>query len=308
MMNSNPTSTHNFLPRGVENAQDSDIDPISPAQFTATNNDAATGGAVKSSKRWGVENSPTENTEPLPQTQVAATDSLSDTYANDAISKRDERGIHPMSPEYWNRHAASRCKHSSRIYPVTRALVGHHISEAHTQHSVPDVSAPLSPSNAGIDVRTLPHTSDNASARVSSSLPNSRPATQNQEPSESSVPILEARLVQDEQDEPVYNAIAVRASNAQNVDTPTSFCKQYQKYILVGLGSLVIGAMAMALGILVSSGQNSPTPYEGKVQQDQHRMKNRTYFADRENYICVDDPTIQADKLFETLEECCEEE
>lgn len=112
-------------------------------------------------------------------------------------------------------------------------------------------------------------------------------------------PILEATLVEDEPEEPeepVYNAVAIPTIGTKTNDAQPPFCKVYQKYVIGFTMALLLATTATVIGILVSSGK-----------EDDGIM----YYADRENLLCNNEPSNSMThqlSLYETLEECCEEE
>ena len=139
-----------------------------------------------------------------------------------------------------------------------------------------------------------------------------------------SFPLLEATLVEDEPEEleePVYVAGAVQDG---------AWWKQHQKYIFVGLISLVIGALVATVVMLVGSQNNdhgnqnimtntlqSTAPTESSshltTSTSAFATSNLYYYADKENKRCDSDPSGRPSanlrqRVFESIEECCEAE
>lgn len=120
---------------------------------------------------------------------------------------------------------------------------------------------------------------------------------------DSSVPVLEATLVEDSPEEPVYNAVAIRATDTDNDNSQRLPCwKRHQKASCVVLVLAVLVALATALGaIFASQGKDEDTPV------------SLLYYAKWDSKSCDNDPLGQPDanlrqRLFDTVQECCEAE
>ena len=157
----------------------------------------------------------------------------------------------------------------------------------------------------------LPRESDDEEEEPSADLP--------------SLPQIEATAVEDV----VYDAVAIRFDANQagsgSQEENASWWKRNQKYLLAGLFALIIGALIATVATLVGSKDATVATTSGAnddanivvpdiVQPTVPVITNLHYYADKGNNKCVDKDSSDSfnsqiqQRLFSTLEECCETE
>ena len=226
-------------------------------------------------KSMGIENCQDfeENDAPIPASQIAARyESMEKTAkTKKPVIIEDEGGSPPLLP--WQIGCEDEDLATKKSYVTSSASPP--ISEC--QPSTSDVVVPLSTSDEDIE-QNMPN-SGQAQVEIvihrppPPSMLRSQSDDEDEEPSAGlpSLPILEATLVENTPEPPVYDAIAVRSNANQedgeaqeenadkaNIDQhASSWWKRNQKYLLVGLIALVIGAMAATIVMLVGSQSDS---------------------------------------------------
>lgn len=112
-------------------------------------------------------------------------------------------------------------------------------------------------------------------------------------------PSLEATLVEEP---PVYDAIIVRdTEDRYGSGERSSWWKRHYTHVLLGIASLVLGAIAATIATKVTSGEpNSTKP---------SYSDSALYYADHENDRCViEGMTNLRQRGFASVEDCCKEE
>ena len=114
----------------------------------------------------------------------------------------------------------------------------------------------------------------------------------------------------------MYDAVTVR-SDANQGDSrvqESTWWKQNQKYLLVGLIALVIGGLIATVATTAGANDDANIVVPDTVQPTVPVITNLHYYADKGNNRCADKDSSHSfssqiqQRLFSTLEEFCETE
>ena len=254
---------------GIENCQDFEEDdaPIPAAQIAAQYESMEK--TAKKKKPDIVEEDDEEDDAPIPPSQIASRyESMEKTTKKKPDIVEDEDDSPPLPP--WQ----IGCEDEDLVAKKSYVTSSDPPSIPDCQHSVGAVVVPPSTSHRGNDQNSgQPQVEIVIHRPPPPSMLRSQSDDEEEEPSADlpSLPILEATLVENTSEPPVYDAIAVRSNANQedgeaqeenadkaNIDQhASSWWKRNQKYLLVGLIALVIGAMAATIATLVGSQSDS---------------------------------------------------
>ena len=295
------TSRH-MIPVGVEEASHDDNAPLTPAQIAEIHEDIKDCKSTNV-KRAGIENAPYDDDAPLPPSQIA----VSYEDINSGVIKNEHQSGHELTSNLDDTKKPSSTTTTAcrRTTLVTQTDIQRPSTESCPPRTVQvqiDASDRIITSTAtqrDVCEQRLP-VSGGQVRTVNRPPPPSMIVDRNIDPSVHSLPLLEATLVEDQQENhesleegTVYDAIAVH--------TQDDSWRRHRKYIVVGLASLVFGGMATAIGIFVSLRNE-------KNEQDSSVLPTRLYHVDRVNKRCVTDQGLNSNlrqALFETVHECC---
>ena len=288
---------------------------------------------LEEKKGMGIENFQGEEDDaPIPAAQIAARyESMEETAKKPEINEDDDDSP-PLPP--WQIGCEDEDLATKKSHVTTSST---HPPTSDCQSSARDVVVPSSTSGEDIeqnmDEVVPPSTSDED---IEQSIPNSgqpqveiiihRPPPPSMLPRESdddeeetpsadlpSLPQIEATAVEDV----VYDAVAVQRDANQGesgAQEDASWWKRNQKYMFGWLIALVIGGLIATVATTAGAKDDANIVAPDTVQPTVPVITNLHYYADKGNNRCVDEDSSYSlnsliqQRLFSTLNECCETE